>query len=528
MVVNAAAITGAARSYVEVIFRRKWLFLVPLIVFTAIAIGIGFVMPPKYRSEALLGLKEEQLENPHLKGVTATTPIKDRLPMIREKLQSRSRMLSVIRSLKLDSQLRSELGLESLIGSLRRSIKVEMRQQGTLFSISCEHYDPVTCQKIAELLTDLFIKENLDLEKKETSIGIDFLESQRSIYRQKLEEAERNLTSFKKEHQTILSLTAARELGEKLGVTELTNINVLRFTNYQGNLIEMRLNLQELATKQQHLREELKRTEKYVIAERVQEINPVVRELKKTLADKRIELHRLKLDSTENHPLVQQLQRQIEKTQEELEKTTEETVKQETRAINPNYQAIERELSSTDTELAALKKRIEITELFMKDFHKEIQEIPETERKLTDLQRSYSIFNKRFMDLTERLETAKITERLDTIEKGVRFELIERPRVPFYPFKPNRKAIALIGLVTGAFVGGGLVFIAEATDHSFSDIAHLRQVLDIPVLGSVSRILTVEEDEFNKSKKRLGLVSLLVFIIFVFLGVVAKYILATR
>jgi hypothetical protein len=203
-------------------------------------------------------------------------------------------------------------------------------------------------------------------------------------------------------------------------------------------------------------------------------------------------------------------------------------VKQETRAINPNYQAIERELSSTDTELAALKKRIEITELFMKDFHKEIQEIPETERKLTDLQRSYSIFNKRFMDLTERLETAKITERLDTIEKGVRFELIERPRVPFYPFKPNRKAIALIGLVTGAFVGGGLVFIAEATDHSFSDIAHLRQVLDIPVLGSVSRILTVEEDEFNKSKKRLGLVSLLVFIIFVFLGVVAKYILATR
>ena len=41
----------------------------------------------------------------------------------------------------------------------------------------------------------------------------------------------------------------------------------------------------------------------------------------------------------------------------------------------------------------------------------------------------------------------------------------------------------------------------------------------------MSRILTVEEDEFNKSKKRLGLVSLLVFIIFIFLGVVAKYIL---
>ncbi|MDD5557695.1 MAG: Wzz/FepE/Etk N-terminal domain-containing protein [bacterium] len=528
MVVNAAAITGAARSYIEVIFRRKWIFLVPLIVFTAGAVGLGFVLPPKYRSEAILGIKEEQLENPHLRGVTAATPIKDRLPMIREKIQSRSRLISVIRTLKLDAQLKSELGLESLIASLRSAIRVDMRQAGTLFSISCEHYDPVTCQKVAELLTDLFIKENLDLEKKETSIGIDFLESQRSIYRQKLEEAERNLTSFKREHQTILSVAAARELGEKLGVSDVTNVNVLRFTQYQGNLIEMRLKLQELASRQQHLRDELKKTEQYIVSSRVQEINPVVRELKKTLVEKRIELHRLKLDATENHPLVQQLQRQIEKTQEELEKTTEETVKQETRSINPNYQEIERELGKTDSELASLKKRIEITELFIRDFHKEIQQIPETERKLTDLQRSYGIYNKRFIDLTERLETARITERLDTIERGARFELIERPRVPLVPFKPNRRAITLIGLVTGAFVGGGLVFIAEATDHSFSDIAHLRQVIDIPVLGSVSRILTVEEDEFNRSKKRLGLVSLLVFVIFVFLGVVAKYILTTR
>ena len=107
----------------------------------------------------------------------------------------------------------------------------------------------------------------------------------------------------------------------------------------------------------------------------------------------------------------------------------------------------------------------------------------------------------------------------------MRFEIYERPRVPIQPFKPNRKAISLIGLVSGIFFGGALVFIAEATDHSFSEISQLRAAIDLPVIGSVSRILTVEEDEFNKSKKRLGLVSLLVFIIFIFLGVVAKYIL---
>lgn len=525
MVVNAAAITGAARSYIEVVFRRKWLFLVPVIVVVSISIGLGFVLPPKYRSEATLGLKEEQTDNPHLKGVTAVTPVRDRLPMIREKLTSRSRLVSVIRSLGLDAQLKNDWGMEDLISSMRSSIGVDMRVTGNFFSIWCEHYDPVTCQKIVELLTDLFIKENLDIEKRETSIGIEFLESQRSIYRQKLEESEKNLTTFKQENQRVLSIAAARELGEKLEVNDASNINVLRFTNYQINLIESRMKLQELTTAREQLKQEMKRTEQYVVSERVHEINPIVRELKKTLVDKRIELHKLKLDSTENHPLVQQLQQQIEKTQEELEKMTEETVKQETRSINPNYQQVEREIGKADAEIAALKKRLEIAELYMKDFHREVQQIPETERKMTDLQRSYGIYNRRFLDLTEKLETAKITERLETIEKGVRFEIYERPRVPIYPFKPNRKAITLIGLVSGIFFGGALVFIAEATDHSFSEISQLRQAIDIPILGSVSRILTVEEDEFNKSKKRLGLVSLLVFVIFIFLGVVAKYIL---
>ena len=76
MVVNPAAVTGAARSYIEVVFRRKWLFLVPVIVFVSVSIGVGFVLPPRYRSEAILGLKEEQSDNPHLKGVTAVTPFR--------------------------------------------------------------------------------------------------------------------------------------------------------------------------------------------------------------------------------------------------------------------------------------------------------------------------------------------------------------------------------------------------------------------------------------------------------------------
>ena len=93
MAVSVSTITGAARSYVEIIFRRKWLFLTPVVIFFFSAVGLSFVLPPKFRSESLLGLKGEQIENPHIKGVAAVTPIRERLPILREKLTSRSRLV---------------------------------------------------------------------------------------------------------------------------------------------------------------------------------------------------------------------------------------------------------------------------------------------------------------------------------------------------------------------------------------------------------------------------------------------------
>ena len=51
---------------------------------------------------------------------------------------------------------------------------------------------------------------------------------------------------------------------------------------------------------------------------------------------------------------------------------------------------------------------------------------------------------------------AKVATGLEKEQKGERFTLIEPPRLPIKPFKPNRLAIMAIGSCWGSALGSGL------------------------------------------------------------------------
>src|SRR3989338_5725355 len=58
--------------------------------------------------------------------------------------------------------------------------------------------------------------------------------------------------------------------------------------------------------------------------------------------------------------------------------------------------------------------------------------------------------------LLERLETAKITQRLQSSKEGTRYTILDPPRIPLKPFQPNKYLVALCGLFLGTLAGVGL------------------------------------------------------------------------
>ena len=522
MSVNVSTITGTARNYVEVIFQRKWLFLTPTIVCFVLAFGFGYLIPSEYKTSNLVIIEEQKIRNPLIRGLAISRSVKERLDTLTKTLKSTTRLEAVIKDIGLDARVDSQLGLNQLVGKLRNNIDVSLvGPKGELLSVTCMDKDPLVCQKVVNTITKLFINENIALQEKELNTGIDFLESQKSVYLDKLKEAESSLTTFTKIHQeSLLSIEAGEKISDILGTPIASgNIHVLRLTRYKADVIEFNLRLKSLLAQKASLEERLKKTMEYVISSRVRELSPIMRELNKTLVEKQIQLSKLQIDSTENHPMVKRLMQEIEKTEMELMRKSEETVKQETKSINPVYQDLMKSLSQVDSEIAGLTDRLKLTEIVIGDLNQEVEAVPQKQQEMSELQRNYRIYEQRYNDLEDKLQTAYITKRLEQKEAATAFKILDEARVPLVPFKPNRKAICLIGLVLGMFAGAGLIFLAEATDHSFDDVGELRSFLDIPVLGSISQILTVEDALFNRSKKRLAYAALIVFVITVALTV---------
>lgn len=119
--------------------------------------------------------------------------------------------------------------------------------------------------------------------------------------------------------------------------------------------------------------------------------------------------------------------------------------------------------------------------------------LPRQQEELSRLSRDKAINEKMYAMFLERLESARITERLDSSENKTKFKVIEPARLPLVPIKPNKVKINILGLFLGIGAGFGLVYLAEYLNSSFRNTEQLKNHFKSPVLGSISKIITPQE-----------------------------------
>ncbi len=215
------------------------------------------------------------------------------------------------------------------------------------------------------------------------------------------------------------------------------------------------------------------------------------------IAELQDQLNTLLLDSTEKHPMVQQLRGQIANKKEDLRKqnleyTPGDTLKTET--TNPVISQIKKTLDTMQPAGSSTKAVAGED----KDLYK-VMLIDKLDNVMArDVQVNETIYNM----LLQRLETAKITQRLQSSKEGTRYTVLDPPRIPLEPFYPNKILVAIMGLVLGLFVGVALVFLKEFLDNSFLDVQEAKEFLGVPLLGAISRIRT--KDSIREEKIRQG------------------------
>ena len=147
--------------------------------------------------------------------------------------------------------------------------------------------------------------------------------------------------------------------------------------------------------------------------------------------------------------------------------------------------------------------------------------LPRQQEELARLSRDKAINERIYAMLLERLEAAKITGRLDSSDNSTRFRVIEPARLPLKPVKPNKITFSLLGLVMGCAFGFGCVYFRDYTDSSFKSEEQIKEFFDLPVLGSISRIVT--EEDLAKDKSYVFKMIPLIVILTILLTIVVVY-----
>ena len=380
------------RDYLMVFFRRKVIF--SLLFLACIVGGIIYVLfaPRAYESSALIYIQREDILNPLLDKMAVSSQYNEQLKTISERMLSWPRLVNMSDSLKLTAGITTPLDFENYIVGLRRKVDVSMYNQD-LVKISYEDKDPYLAKQVVDYLTNSFIDDSVQVRSDEAVKAIDFIRTQLDVYRNRLE-------------------TSEKDLGE----------------------MKVKAEIDALENQKQLIQDQMAKQDKVIVSEAKKEQNPLVKQLNDHIADMEKELSRLLIDSTEQHPRVQELRKEIARTKEKLANEMENSktvVVEEKSSSNPIYADLDQQLKALELRRnTLLQKQAEIRE---KSRKYKLGAVSDAE--LSSMDRDAKVNEALYSSLLSKLESARISQQLENVDKGTKFKIIDPARMPVKPSK---------------------------------------------------------------------------------------------
>ena len=191
------------QHYVDVLCRRRFVFLIPLFIGWLAVWGASWILPPKYKSGTLILVEQPTMPKDYVVPNVAEN-LQERLQSITQQILSRSRLLHIVDELGLYSAERVRLSPDDIVDRMRRHIDIELVRGAdnriSAFNVYYTADDPVVAQRVTSKLTNLFINENLEVRQQESEGNTKFLEDQLASARLTLEAQEEKVREFKAQH----------------------------------------------------------------------------------------------------------------------------------------------------------------------------------------------------------------------------------------------------------------------------------------------------------------------------------------
>jgi uncharacterized protein involved in exopolysaccharide biosynthesis len=512
------------QAYWKIFWRKKYYFLVPII----LSMLISFVgvrrLTPLYESHSMLAIEDQNLLEQTMGRYISGNEERARernlryRSIVETRLKSRSFLESVVTDLGIDrsTDLRQnierqmqggeptlsldELVMRRLVGFLREKVSVQNPNPG-FFWISVFDTDANTAYVLASRIGERFIESMRQARLEGIRQAGAFSDEQLAIYKEKLETSEKELSEVRRE-------MIESDVGSNpVGVANLHFAEVLK------NTINAQIEQNEIA---------LGRVRRKLVS-----IFNLVPSTDKLSTDDMAQNYENRMRAYGSEKLLAELapgenvggsvDSDINLLAEELRRRISEIVNAEYATFSSEIRPLIAEYFYQLELLAYHRSRANRLQGYIGQHRTNTRRRPFLEREFNRLSSEAETNRSIYQAFLESKTSAQITEAIQNTNLGLRISIIERAERPLSPVKPEPLKIILVALLFGAACGIGAILVTEYIDNSFRTVEEVQRFLKLPVLGTVPKTIA----SFAWEKRKRGKMILIWAIgIFIFVSVV--------
>ena len=498
-------------DYWQILRRRLWVILVPVILGPIVAVAITFFLHERYKSTTLVLVEDQKVPDNVVKSVV-TDDLNIRLSTMEEQILSRTRLQPIIEKFGLFKDEQNKVPMEDLVDRLRSNIEISpvRAMSGTRpgglpgFYINVTLDKAQVAQQVCAQVTSMFTEQNLRDRQRNAQDTTAFIQTQLDDAQRDLNEKDAKLAAFKAQHIGQLPAETQSNVNVIAGLTtQLDGVNqAINRAQTEKALFNSMLT-QALATAQTSeqkgdpdlLQKQLQdlQTQLSVAQAKYTDDHPDVKSLKARIADvhKRID----NADASVGDKPGDSADTSAEKPNAATAAADKPTSKPSKASLpeTPQIQQLRQQVFLADQTIKQKSKEQADLQQRIHTYEGRIQLAPTVEQQFTELSRDYATSVANYNDLLRKRNDAQMSNALEQRQQGETFNVMDPANLPEKPSFPNRWIFAGGGLAAGLAIGFGMVLVFEVsdkairTDRDVESLLGLRTLAMVPVIGEEAK-----------------------------------------
>jgi polysaccharide biosynthesis transport protein len=475
-------------DYVSVFNRRKWWFIVPVVLSVIIGTLLVWKLPREYQATATIAVSGSRVAANVVGAVQIDR--QERMRAVSQQLLSRAVLEKTARLEHLDQRdgsidnaiagIRGQISVslpDSITGSgLPQQLSPDQKAELDSYLLSYADATPGDARRIVNRLAQVFVEENgksRDVRAQDTS---EFIAAQLKASEARLNALEAKLRDTKESYMGRLPEQTSANLQMVSGLQQQLESTATAMRGEQDRLSMIERQIESM----QQGADDTLAAAKGTPAETVQ---MRVLSLRRQLAD-------AQLTFTDKHPEIVRLKEELATAEKAAagERSRPAADRLSLLQASPDYRQVVKDRDTTKMRIAELQRHQTQITGAIGNYQARVEAAPRVEQQLVSLQREYELERASYGDLSQKKQSALLSEDVQRKQGGEQFLVLAPASLPSEPSKPKPMRVLVMALAAGFVLGGAGVMGREYLDRSVRDARGLRDEFELPVLAEIPRI----------------------------------------